>query len=210
MNETIDSNLSSSGLSTSCKPSYIQVPFNIWKFSLIGWVLLGFIGGFSLIYMEFIAFPDYASPDAVWDEYYANYQTAIFISIICFVLAYFGLILYIVFGFILLYRNWRVIENASDLATTSPGQAVGMLFVPFYNIYWQFMAFWKLSEGQQKFIEQSGINVEVKPKPSLALAFCICNCVPWLGQFASFFILGPMREVNQKKVSMEIIRQAGS
>jgi len=38
-----------------------------------------------------------------------------------------------------LYLAWRIIQDR--YTKPSPGMAVGLLFVPFFNIYWQFKAF---------------------------------------------------------------------
>ena len=41
---------------------------------------------------------------------------------------------------ILVYRMWTVIPP--DLARTTPGKAVGFLFIPVFNLYWWFVALW--------------------------------------------------------------------
>jgi hypothetical protein len=45
----------------------------------------------------------------------------------------------VVLFYIILYRSWKVIQDG--YAHTTPGNAVGMCFVPFYNFYWIFQAF---------------------------------------------------------------------
>lgn len=42
--------------------------------------------------------------------------------------------------FVLIYRMWASIQDG--YARTSPGQAVGFLLIPFFNLYWLFQVFW--------------------------------------------------------------------
>lgn len=46
-----------------------------------------------------------------------------------------------IFASILLYRCWTVANAEQKQSSPSAGQAVGFLFIPFYNIYWAFVAF---------------------------------------------------------------------
>ena len=49
-----------------------------------------------------------------------------------------------VFYLMLLYKLWCVVQDGR--AQTTPGQAVGFLFIPCFNIYWQFVSFWGLAK----------------------------------------------------------------
>jgi len=49
---------------------------------------------------------------------------------------------------ILHYRCWKAIPI--DIARTSPGMAVGFLFVPFFNFYWYFVSYAGLAEDCAK------------------------------------------------------------
>ncbi|MBT6513442.1 MAG: hypothetical protein HOK65_01620 [Crocinitomicaceae bacterium] len=188
------------------KESYIKTPFNVWKFSFIGYLVLGAITGLIMLYAEFIMMPSYSASDADWDSYYNSYRTMATFAQMSLVLGVVAFILSIIFALILLFRNWKVIGSAKDLSAASAGQAVGFLFIPIFSVYWIFIAHWKLSEGQEKFISQSGITTSNSPKKGVALAYCICTLVPYLGQAAAWLVLGPIKEVNQKNVSLDIIR----
>ena len=48
----------------------------------------------------------------------------------------------LVFKCILLYRLWKLVPP--EQAATTPGKAVGFMFIPFFNRYWNFVAFFKL------------------------------------------------------------------
>ena len=45
----------------------------------------------------------------------------------------------IVVSLVLLYKAWEAIRDGKQ--RTTPGKAVGFLFIPFYNLYWIFQAY---------------------------------------------------------------------
>jgi hypothetical protein len=52
------------------------------------------------------------------------------------------------------YKCWRAIPV--DIARTSPGIAVGLLFVPFFNFYWYFVSYAGLAEDCAKALGSKG------------------------------------------------------
>lgn len=200
--ETIDSNQSTKGLTTPYAPSYIKTPFNVWKWMFITALSCGVLGGFSLIYMEFIYYP--ANRGNIDWGVYGNFEK---IAVFLFVIGSLAMITAFIMQLVLLYRNWKIIANAEGLAA-DPGQAVGFLFIPLFNLYWQFIAHWKLSVGQEMFLQQAGISSAKVPNKGVAMAFCVCNCIPYVSVLSSL-ILGPIKEVNQKNISLEIIKAVG-
>jgi|GEM_PF-5646854 len=67
---------------------------------------------------------------------------------------------------ILVYRLWRLVPP--ERAATTPGRAVGFLFIPLFNLYWNFIAFHELG----KFLEAKSGD----PQPrQLSLAFAIVS-----------------------------------
>lgn len=201
--ETIDSHQTTGSLTTPYAPSYIKSPFNVWKWMLITALICGVLGGSSLIYMEFVYFPSTYDSGIDWQTY-ESFQV---IAAVLFVIGSLTLLTAFIMQLVLLYRNWKIIAKAEDLAT-EPAQAVGFLFIPFFNLYWQFIAHWKLSEGQEKFLQQAGITSPKAPNKGLAMVFCICGCIPYVSVLSTL-ILGPIKEVNQKNVSLEIIKAVG-
>lgn len=89
----------------------------------------------------------------------------------------------------LLYRLWTLISPAE--AKTSPGKAVGFLFIPFFNLYWFFVAFHGLAKSLNIESKRKGImNIEVNE--SLSLTICILNIlciVPYLNIVVAFVYL---------------------
>lgn len=58
---------------------------------------------------------------------------------------------------ILLYKMWQFIP--SNYRRTTPGKAVGFLFIPFFNIYWIFQALWGWAKDFNKFVSKNGFPV---------------------------------------------------
>lgn len=86
---------------------------------------------------------------------------------------------------VLLYRLWAVVQDGR--AQTTPGCAVGFLFIPCFNIYWQFVAYWGLSKELNRISRQYCFGAP-EVNEGLALAACIlhcCACIPYLGALAA-------------------------
>jgi len=203
MEAPIDNVTSNTHLRTEHSETYIKIPYQIWKWTLRTWLTLGISIGLLSILMEFILWPMYRTETVRLENYFDWLMLVLFVAGLNYLICS-------IFSFVLLYRNWKVIKNAKSLSVKSAGEAVGLLFVPLFNIYWQFIAYPKLSIGQEKFIRQANIEVTRAPKSGLALAFCICRLIPYIGQVTSMLVLGPLTVINQSKVSMEIIRKAGN
>ena len=77
-----------------------------------------------------------------------------------------------VFFCILYYRYWELVPPAE--AATTPGKAVGFLFIPFFQIYWYVFTVWKLSEHYDKVPASPdfGSQAEKMPLTTLVL-FCL-------------------------------------
>jgi hypothetical protein len=103
--------------------------------------------------------------------------------------------------YILLYRAWSVIQDGN--ASTTPEKAVGFIFIPFYNFYWIFRAWWGFAKDYNRYIERNSLNSS-KLDEGLFLAFCIlfiCSAVPYLGYlaglpFLAIFIITANQTIN--------------
>jgi hypothetical protein len=85
-----------------------------------------------------------------------------------------------------LYKLWDLIQDGH--ARTSPGLAVGLMFVPFLNLYWVFVAVPGLAVDLGKYLRRHGLNEEPPPSVGLAVAFGLLflgNHIPYL-QFLLF------------------------
>ncbi len=92
-----------------------------------------------------------------------------------------------IFSLKLLYRAWKFVLNQAkyyqlDLNVKSAGQAIGFLFIPFFNLYWVFVVYPRLATSLNAIGEERGsyyrIDVII---PYLIGVFTILSLVPLLG-----------------------------
>ena len=85
---------------------------------------------------------------------------------------------------ILLHRSWAAIQG--PWAKTTPGKAVGFLFIPIFNFYWIFQAVRGLAVGSRAYLEASrpGTKSPINEPVSVALGiFFIVTFIPVVGWF---------------------------
>ena len=75
------------------------------------------------------------------------------------------LVLTLVFGLRILHKLWSLIPTHK--ARTTPGKAVGFIFIPLFNLYWQFVAIYGLAKA---------LNAETGRKPVSEVASFIYCC----------------------------------
>ena len=80
---------------------------------------------------------------------------------------------------------WGAIQDGA--ARTSPGRAVGMLFVPFYNIYWLFQVYKGFADDFNAYRDQHSLQAAVLPA-GLFLTYCILSLFSWI-PVVSFLIV---------------------
>ncbi len=85
-----------------------------------------------------------------------------------------------VITYIMLYRFWELIQDG--YARTTPGKAIGFLFIPFFNYYWIFEAYHGLSKDLNAYLNRYGIAAErLDEGLSLALPILLCcSIIPYL------------------------------
>ena len=99
-------------------------------------------------------------------------------------------VLLVVYSCILLYRYWRVMQPYTTL--TTPGKAVGFLFIPFYNLYWVFVAYHGLAKAIDAYIDSHPNTEAPRPQTHLVLVTAILfviSCVPYLGGLAGLGLI---------------------
>jgi len=80
-----------------------------------------------------------------------------------------------VLGAMYVYRMWLIIQEPG--VRTTPGKAVGFLFIPFFNLYWMFVAFWLWAKDYKQYtISQQG-SPQVKEGLFLTLPIICCASV---------------------------------
>lgn len=122
-------------------------------------------------------------------------------------------ILIVVFFCKTLYNIWSVIQDDGK-ARTQPNLAVGLLFVPVFNFYWNFVALFGLSQDLNKYIVNNNISTTLRAKEGMALTWfilgCLCaipvvNYVIWIAVVPVAY----MSLTNMKKVAVEICENKG-
>jgi hypothetical protein len=91
----------------------------------------------------------------------------------------------VVLNFLLIYQSWQQIQEIHP--RTTPGKAAGFMFIPFFNFYWVFVAYWGFARDYNKYIQ----NIELNIRPlnqKLFLTFCIMSvCAIILPMFTPLF-----------------------
>jgi len=102
-----------------------------------------------------------------------------------FILAFLAMVYGGVMWCIFLHKIWKSIQDGH--ARTTPGKAVGFLFIPFFNIYWQFVAIHGFALDYNAYADR--YNLQSKRLPvglflTSPILVC-CSIVPYLGTLAS-------------------------
>ena len=101
----------------------------------------------------------------------------------------------VIYGFVVLlvlyYKMWKVLPP--DAARTTPGKAVGFMFIPIFNLYWMFQALWGWSKDFNRYVEQREM-ASPRVSEGVALAVCVLSVigtlVGWIGMAAGVQWLG--------------------
>lgn len=104
-----------------------------------------------------------------------------------------------VFQFMLLHGLWKTVQDGA--ARTTPGKAVGFLFIPLFNLYWMFVALHGLSKELNRVIDAEEAPVG-RTSEGLALAHCllICSGVIPIVNFAAAIALPVVMILNLKQL----------
>ena len=122
--------------------NYPLPPFPIKKANFGLHIWMGLIipliaGGILLIALTIIGGSSAAEPEGVpSDGAAAGFAIILLFTLpILYILPIVGAII----GYVHLYRAWTILQPG--MAQTTPGQAIGFLFIPFFNLYWIFIAY---------------------------------------------------------------------
>jgi hypothetical protein len=74
--------------------------------------------------------------------------------------------------YLLLYKAWAVIQDGK--ASTTPEKAVGYIFIPLFDFYWVFRAWYGLARDYNRYIARYGFKAS-KMREGPFLAFCILS-----------------------------------
>ena len=77
-----------------------------------------------------------------------------------------------------LYQTWRAVP--AEHRSISPGMAVGLLFVPIFNLYWMFRAGPGLSMSIQRALRSQNPKDESGAGFAWAVAACLLTLIPYI------------------------------
>ena len=115
---------------------------------------------------------------------------------------------------VFVYKAWASIQDASP--RTSPLAAVLLLFVPFFNLYWMFQAYWGWTKDFNRFAMKQEARVYRAPE-GLALTICVLillSMIPLLGPVFALvnqvlvlvFVSGGIDSVNSLIASRGMVK----
>jgi len=82
-----------------------------------------------------------------------------------------------IFMIVLWYKSWAAIQDGH--ARTTPGKAIGFLFIPLFDFYWIFQAVWGLPKDFNAYLQRNSIPAARLPE-GLFLAYCIICFLTWI------------------------------
>ena len=91
------------------------------------------------------------------------------------------LVLQVVVIAIYLHRAWRIVQSESAV---TPGKAVGLLFVPLFNLYWCFPAYYGWARAYNRLRSAHDLSDAPRVSEGLFLSFCILliiGAIPVIG-----------------------------
>ncbi len=94
-----------------------------------------------------------------------------------------GALVGVILLMIVQYRAWRMIQSMRP--RTTPGRAVGFQFIPFFNLYWAFVAYPGLAKDMNTFNKRHGVS-QARVSEGMGLAIALVM----LGQFLLALISG--------------------
>lgn len=100
-----------------------------------------------------------------------------------------GVIAASIFYLLIMHKCWGLIPPRD--AKTTPGKAIGFMFIPFFNLYWNFVAIHGLAQALNAERRRLGVR-DAEVSEGMCLAYCIlvcCSIIPYLGIFTGLAAL---------------------
>lgn len=94
----------------------------------------------------------------------------------------------VVWLYVLMYRAWSAIQDGH--ARTTPGRAVGRSFIPYYNMYWIFVAIGAWGEEYNAFAERNDI-AGFRASAGVFRAWATFSFLSMLAVFGLGFVVSP-------------------
>lgn len=132
-------------------------PIRFWP------ILLCFGGGLAVVVAFYVPFIVIVAQSGVVGFGDPARQLGMLLLMLGVMVGYCGFAAGVVFAMVNLYKAWRLVEP-DPRGGMSPGKAVGLLFVPFFSLYWQFRAYYGLSLAYAEFIARRKLDAKAPGK----------------------------------------------
>ena len=86
----------------------------------------------------------------------------------------------------LLYKMWAAIQDGH--ARTTSGKAAGLMFVPLFNLYWVFQAYWGFARDYNAYVQRHALSLPRLPA-GLFLVYIVLIYLGFLPHVGSFLIM---------------------
>jgi hypothetical protein len=172
----------------------VSKPFYLWSYlgSYIGTLIVTIIAVIAVIA---IAVTMSTADQSKWETWLGIFGIiAIPVVLIIAMTVYMTVIIYL-----LLYKSWQAIQDGHQ--RTTPGKAVGFSFIPYFNLYWIFQAYWGFAKDYNAFLDRNSLSSE-RLSTNLFLTYCILTVacmVPGISSLAGIatIVFGAM-VINQQ------------
>lgn len=123
-----------------------------------------------------------------------------------------GIIAGVVLYCMILHKCWSLIPR--EWARTSPDLAIGLMFVPLFNMYWVFVAMHGLARDLNRLLDELGLSGP-RVNETLTLSYCIlivCSWLPYLGLLAALtaVVLNLIAVYQIKNAAIAVIRSSAA
>jgi hypothetical protein len=105
-----------------------------------------------------------------------------------------------------LYQSWDAVP--AEFRSTSPGRAVGLLFVPIFGIYWTFRAIPGLSRSIARATRAADPTSRSRASFGLGVSACILGLVPPLALLSSVLLVAWVLAANASKNRMLVLYES--
>ncbi len=118
-----------------------------------------------------------------------------------------------ILSLVMIYHIWQYIleefkAEGLDAPVESPGQAIGLLFVPLYNFYWAFIAYGQIPKCLNKLASKRGISNPMPDALGIGVAaLMLSGIIPYFGWMLTIIaslILMPMMLFRSTKAITQI------
>ena len=124
----------------------------------------------------------------------------IIVSVLVILLGIALLVINVIYSCMLLYKAWQAIQGGQT--RTTPEKAVGFIFIPVYNFYWYFIAYWAFARDYNLYLQLKALDLPRLPE-RLFLSYPIlllCGLIPFAGYAAAIAALVILFIISNKTI----------